>query len=518
MYLALARKYRPQKFSEVIGQDPILQTLTHAIERDRVHHAYLFCGARGVGKTSMARIFAKSLNCEKGASANPCQECETCQSITAGKSMDVIEIDAASNTGVDNIRELREQVKYAPNGRYKVYIIDEVHMLSNSAFNALLKTLEEPPAHVMFILATTEPHEIPITILSRCQRYDFRKMNLPVLIQHLKRILTEEGASIDEEALHLVAECAQGSVRDSLSLLDQVIGFQKEGAVSESDVRSILGLGERLTLQEIFRAIVVNDLAGALTALNQVDQNGLDLKVFAEDLLKYYRNLILLKATGKLPVDVSPSEDQFFADLQKEMDLSLLVSQYQILFSAIQEISRSDFQKTSFEIALVKLSQAAQMIDLTSLVAELKNRRQGRAPAAQAQPPRQQAQAPVATNAQTPAPMTPTPANQSSSTEDKNRAAEQTAALPAPQNTASDWYALVKWVKKVKPPVGGLLNDAVPILYTDKKIEVGYPKNSTGRDMVIERQHVVESLLEKHFGHKVEFVVSEAEAGEKKKP
>lgn len=497
MYLALARKYRPQDFTEVIGQEPIIKTIANAIGLGRIHHAYLFCGARGVGKTSLARILAKSLNCVNGPGITPCQKCDSCTSITRGNAMDVLEIDAASNTGVDNIRELREQVKYLPNtGRYKIYIIDEVHMLSTSAFNALLKTLEEPPAHVLFILATTEPHKIPITILSRCLRFDFRKMTTPVLMEHIQSILRQEKIKTEDGAVRVVAECAQGSVRDALSLLDQAIGAS-QGEIEESHVRQILGLGERLLTQQVFRALVAVDLHAALSGLAQVDEQGLDLKVFAEDVLGCYRHLILFKSTANIPAEVSPAEADFFREVGAVADLSLVLAQYQILFQGLTELTRTEFQRTSLEVTFVKIAHAGQMIGMVELVDELKERRATR-PGVSAALQK----------------MTAGPGVVSEVSQIEKAAFVIQSAGPV----AKDWYELVQWVKKMKPPLGGYLNDAVPLLYSESRIEIGYPKASSSRQMVIERRLAIEEVLKQHFGKAVEFVVSEMGDEGKKKP
>lgn len=496
MYLALARKYRPQDFTQVIGQDPIIKTLANALEAERIHHAYLFCGARGVGKTSLARIFAKSINCEKGPTLTPCQKCDSCESITRGNAMDVIEIDAASNTGVDNIRDLREQVKYRPGtGRYKIFIIDEVHMLSAAAFNALLKTLEEPPEHVLFILATTEPHDIPVTILSRCLKFDFRKMNTDVLIKHLEAILKQEDIQAEAGAVRVVAECAQGSVRDALSLLDQAIGG-REGQITESGVRQTLGLGERLLTHGVFKSLVRADLSAAILELVQVDAQGLDLKVFAEDVLTSYRHLILFKSTGKMPTEVSPSEMEFYSGLATSCDVSLLLAQYQILFQGLSDLTRTEFQKTALEITFVKMAHAGQMIGLTDLVANLMERRSAKPSPGAAQQPAMSSR---------PEGVAAIPVE----------AAKKTGMVESP--VARNWDELVKVVKAIKPPLGAYLYDAVPLAYSDSRIEVGYPKASSSRQMLIERKQAVDEILQQHFGRPVEFVVSEIEDGEKKK-
>jgi DNA polymerase III subunit gamma/tau len=489
MHLALARKYRPQNFLEVIGQDAIIKTMQNAIESERLHHAYLFSGVRGIGKTSMARILAKSINCEKGASITPCQTCTTCQSITGSHSLDVIEIDGASNNLVDDVRELREQVKYLPtSGKYKIIIIDEVHMLSNSAFNALLKTLEEPPAHVIFIFATTEPHKIPMTILSRCQKYDFKKANTAVLNTHLGKIAKDENVSIHPDAVHLISQCAQGSVRDAVSLFDQVISF-KERDIKEDDVREVLGLGDRLLTQEMFEKIIKEDLTPCIDCLNKVDGCGIDLKLFADSLLMSFRHLILLTATGQVPEGLSQSEKEFFKGLKGVLDVSLLLAQYQILFQGIKDLIHTDFPKTAFEITLVKLSQVRQMIGLADLVDQLKNR-QGSA--------RSAPQAVSHSMASRPVPV------------------QQSVVPQVGQKKAADWYELVRWITSEKPPLGGLLKDAVPISFSEDSIEVALAPNSNAREILMDRSDSIKQLIDKHFGKSVSFTLSDLEDPKKK--
>lgn len=507
MHIALARKYRPQNFLEVIGQDAIVKTLTHAIESNRLHHAYLFCGVRGVGKTSLARIMAKSINCAKGPTITPCQECAPCRGITAGNSLDVIEIDGASNNSVDNIRELRENVKFLPSeSPYKIVIIDEVHMLSSSAFNALLKTLEEPPAHVKFIFATTEAHDIPITILSRCQKYDFRKLNTPVLTAHLAKIAESEKIRIDSNALQLVARCAQGSVRDALSLLDQIFS-NGNGPVVEADVRQLLGLGDRMIVQDLLTAILATDLNAALKSLNEADERGLDLKLFAEDLLAQYRHLILMKSTGQAPSELSPAETDFFNAVQTKTDLSLLTAQYQILFQAIQDITRTEFQKMVLEITLVKLVQCQNMIGLAELVDSIQNRQTPKAPDAGQRPSN------IGQKSSFQQPETIPNEARPATKEPSSTSDQRPVTSNHPQ--ASDWYDLVKWITREKPPLGGLLREASPVFFSNQKIEITLPP--TSRAFVIERLNNISELIDNHFGHKVAFSVCESPADEKKK-
>lgn len=509
MHLALARKYRPQSFDEVLGQGSVLVALRNAINHDRLHHAYLFCGARGVGKTSLARILAKSINCKNGPTDKPCQKCTVCESITRGNCMDVMEIDGASNNSVDNIRELREQVKYLPaDGKYKIYIIDEVHMLSESAFNALLKTLEEPPAHVIFIFATTEPQDLPITILSRCQKYDFRKMSSEQLITHMQGLLKQENATVDEAALRLIARCAQGSVRDALSLLDQVLGYAA-GEVNEKLVRDILGLGERVLVEDFFAALIKADVAAAIQYIADADGRGMDLKIFGEEVLTCFRHLVLLVSAGKTPPDMSLSEVGFFSGLKDVLPASVLLAQYQIFMASMQELARSDYQRTVLEIASVKLAQAADMVSLTELLAQLKSPEDTQQPSRMAAREMPVRESPVRNEAMrspiAQAPAAPVPARPVSA---------GPAAAKGP--VAKDWYELAKWIAVAKPQFGGALRQAVPVSFADGRIEVAIDSKSPSRDIVIERRQLIADLMTSHFGKKTDFVVTDL-ADEKKK-
>src|SRR4051812_17694757 len=298
-YLVLARKYRPQRFDELVGQEHVARTLSNAIAQNRVHHAFLFTGARGVGKTSAARILAKALCCAEGPTANPCGKCDFCQEIVAGRSVDVMEIDGASNTGVDDVRTLREGARYMPSkGKRKIYIIDEVHMLSTSAFNALLKTLEEPPPHVVFIFATTEAHKIPTTILSRCQRYDFKLIPTARLVAHLEGILAAEKITFEPDGLRLLGRQAAGSVRDGLSLLDQVIAYVGDAAISRDVVSEVLGVADRSLLVDLARAVVARDVATTLRRLAAAVERGLDLGQLARAFLGLLRDIEVVARVG----------------------------------------------------------------------------------------------------------------------------------------------------------------------------------------------------------------------------
>ena len=294
-YQVLARKWRPRKFAEMVGQDHVLQALINALDNDRLHHAYLFTGTRGVGKTTVARIFAKSLNCESGVSAEPCGECSACTEIDEGRFVDLIEVDAASRTKVEDTRELLDNVQYAPTrARYKVYLIDEVHMLSAHSFNALLKTLEEPPPHVKFLLATTDPQKLPATVLSRCLQFNLKRLSIPLIVGHLEQLLGVEGVETDAAALRLLARAADGSMRDALSLLDQAIAFGG-GKVHETDVRSMLGSIERGQVVALLRALADGDAATLLGVVDKLDQRAPDYEGLLAELLTCLQQIAIAR-------------------------------------------------------------------------------------------------------------------------------------------------------------------------------------------------------------------------------
>ena len=295
-YQALYRKWRPDNFEDVKGQDHIVTTLQNQIKADRIGHAYLFCGTRGTGKTSIAKIFAKAVNCEHPINGSPCNECESCRAIATGNSMNVIEIDAASNNGVDNIRQIRDEVQYSPTqGKYKVYIIDEVHMLSIGAFNALLKTLEEPPSYVIFILATTEAHKIPVTILSRCQRYDFHRISIETISDRLSQLMQAENINVEDKAIKYIAKAADGSLRDALSLLDQCIAFYLGRDLKYENVLDVLGAVDTQVYAEMLSLITMSDTTAVMELIEKLIMQGRDIGQFVNDFIWYLRNLLLIK-------------------------------------------------------------------------------------------------------------------------------------------------------------------------------------------------------------------------------
>ena len=377
--VVLARKYRPKVFADLIGQEALVRTITNAIETGRLAHAYILTGIRGIGKTSSARIIAKGLNCvgpdgKGGMTPNPCGECAHCKGIAADADIDVIEIDAASNTGVDNVREIIEGAKYNPvSARYKIYIIDEVHMLSKQAFNALLKTLEEPPERVKFILATTEIRKVPVTILSRCQRFDLRRVDEETLVKHLKSIVAQEGREADEEALHLIAQAGEGSVRDSLSLLDQAL-TQATGIVHLEDVQKMLGLFDAGVLMRLYQHLLKGEMPIALALLREQFECGADALTCAQDMLTLTHWLTRVKIMPDLLKDVTvPQDKKTMAEaILKDISISDLTRIWQVLFKGVQEIKVADNPFMTLEMVVVKIGYLAEVPSLTDLVKDIK--------------------------------------------------------------------------------------------------------------------------------------------------
>jgi len=510
-YLVIARKWRPQTFDELVGQAHVSQTLSNAIRLDRVAHAFLFTGVRGVGKTTAARILAKALNCLQGPTPTPCNACVNCQEITAGSAVDVLEIDGASNTGVDDVREIIENVRYQPaKSRFKIYIIDEVHMLSTSAFNALLKTLEEPPAHVKFIFATTDPHKVPHTIHSRCQRYDFKRIPFRLIAERLQHIVRSDGISVSDRALFQLAREAEGSMRDAQSLLDQVIAFAGK-TVRDEDVVAALGLADRKLLYAVAEAIVDRDAARALELLNELHQFGHDLRRFARELLEHVRNLAVARFLpgSDLAADL-PDEEKAEVDRQAaKMSAEDLDRAFRILLATESELSRVPFPKLVMDMAVIKLATLTPVVPIDEVlerIDELQRQLSGGGGTAVRAPSTGSAERPV------PPPRRDTP-----------DARPRAMAAPATEVSAADagaagatggtWDDFVGFVAREKVTLLPYVRSSRPPQVDGADLVLAVPRGYY-YDYLVQRDHtqLVEELARRFFGRPVRVVVTATDA------
>lgn len=384
-YEVLARKWRPKHFGDLVGQAHVARTLTNAIESDRVAHAYVFVGPRGIGKTSTARILARALNCEKGPTPTPCDTCSACTEIAAGNALDVLEIDGASNNGVEQVRSLRDNAAFAPaRGPYKIYIIDEVHMLSIGAFNALLKILEEPPPHVKFIFATTEPQKVPATILSRCQRFDLRRIPAPAIVDRLRTMADAEHIEVDAEALPAIARMAEGGLRDAISALDQLVSFQGK-SISEQDVLDVFGLVSRKAIEDLAQAILNDDVASALEVLAALDEQGKDLPRLLMELLDHFRNVLIVARAGEAAASLDLMDGQLGALKQQATDIApdRILRVVEILTETEQQVRYALSPRTYIETAIIRCGHAASVVSMNELlerIAELRADLEGASP------------------------------------------------------------------------------------------------------------------------------------------
>jgi DNA polymerase III subunit gamma/tau len=373
MYQVIARKFRPQKFEDVVGQEHVTRVLSNAIEMDRLPHAFIFSGPRGVGKTSVARILAKALNCEKGLSNNPCNTCSICEDITASRAMDIFEIDAATHTQVEKIRDLIENSRYAPTiARFKTFIIDEAHMLSRNAFNALLKTLEEPPPHVIFILATTELAKVPVTVLSRCQRYDFRRISVDDIVARLKSVAQQENIFITDDALMTIAIQGDGSMRDAQGILEHISATGKT-MIDVAAVEDVLGLVGRSTMHDLVLSIMKKDVPSILDVIERVYRYGQDLSQLYRSLLEFFRNMMVLKA-GYTQLILPEEEKTYLKDLIKETSLEEIHRYLSVLIRSEEDFKYSSMPRVTLETILLRITSAPRLVDIQQLIQVVSSR------------------------------------------------------------------------------------------------------------------------------------------------
>jgi DNA polymerase III subunit gamma/tau len=511
-YEVIARKYRPRRFSEVIGQDHVVQTLANAIEQKRIAHAYLFCGPRGTGKTTIARIFAKCLNCDGGPKIAFDDKDPRCIEIAEGRSLDVLEIDGASNNGVEQVRELRDTCRYAPaNSQFKIYIIDEVHMLSTAAFNALLKTLEEPPAHVKFMFATTDPEKVLPTILSRCQRFDLRRIPGALITKHLAHIAKREKVKIDEAALHAIARGADGAMRDAESTLDQLISFCGE-KIEEADVLSMFGLAAQGQVLGLSKAVLAGEIQAALAGLNELAQNGKDLGRLLSDLLNHFRNLLIFQVSrGDLNLlEVSETEIGALKEQSALAGTESLARILEVLADSELRLRDAASKRILLEVTLLKAIEARNAISLDSVLKQLNLLRGGGGTGAQ----------PVSASAGSPATAPAArPAAKSHVVHHEAAVAPVTPAEAAPVSSdlAGLWTKLVEAVGRVSPFTRSYLVDANPVSFEKNILTIGFDPEFEDHLGLVDnaRNHVLLQTKLAELGHanaQIKFVKTEASA------
>jgi DNA polymerase-3 subunit gamma/tau len=489
-YLVFARKYRPQVFEEVIGQNHVTRTLQNAITAGRVAHAFLFAGPRGVGKTSAARILAKAVNCATGPTPIPCGQCESCKEISSGISMDVIEIDGASNRGINEIRELRENVKYAPaRSRHKIFIIDEVHMLTPEAFNALLKTLEEPPAHVIFIFATTEPNRIPITILSRCQRFNFRRIASKEIIQRLEEIVEKEEIRISKNSIQLLTREAEGSMRDAQSLLDQAISFAGN-EVRDEDVAEVLGVIDRRLLYDISLAIANHDSQRCLEILDSIDQYGYDFRHFSRELLEHFRNfmVVYVAEAPKNLLDLPGDEIDDLVEQSKKLDFRQVQQCFNLLIRLDGDLSRSPFPKLILEMTLLKMIDIQPVLSIDDILNRLEaledrlSSSSGSSVERIHPDPSHSPNPPMKKESDRPPPEL----NSTSGSNQSGKAENPTAPH---QNREATWRDLIESIHRENPILAAFLTHGRLVALDDHSIEIGFKEGSFYYDRIREEEN-----------------------------
>jgi len=494
-YLVLARKWRPQDWDEVIGQSHVTGTLRNAIEHNRLAHAYLFTGPRGVGKTSVARILAKALNCESPQGSSPCNTCSSCREITEGGAVDVFEIDGASNRGIDEVRDLREKIRYSPaRGRYRIYIIDEVHMLTTQAFNALLKTLEEPPSHALFIFATTEPHKVPATIVSRCQRFDFRRVPSSEIAAR------EEKFEVQEDALELIARKADGSMRDSQSILDQLVSFS-DGAITRDMVMEGLGLIEQGLFFQVTKSVNDRDVHAGMDIIDKVVSGGYDPEEFLLGLAEHLRNLLLVQSTGSTDlVDAGKEDQERYAEAGQTFAEGDLLRYLRLVSEARMELKGNPNPRLPLETALIKMIRLDKTVQIEHLLDLLAPGEGQRAGATQAAAPAKKTGKTKAGDSEKPAEkseqVTPEAQSASSSQADTSPSENEKKNGITLSQVQARWSEVLERVRRRKITVGSFLHEATLLEVEGEKIELGFGlKNGFHIDAIEKARKLVEEVL-----------------------
>ncbi|MCA9473343.1 MAG: DNA polymerase III subunit gamma/tau [Nitrospirales bacterium] len=552
-YQVSARKYRPGSFAQVVGQPHVVQTIKNAIGRDRIAHAYVFSGMRGVGKTTVARIVAKALNCEKGPTSEPCESCDSCDEITRGQSVDVIEIDGASNTGVDDVRELRENVKFSPfRGKYRVYIIDEVHMLSNSAFNALLKTLEEPPNHAVFIFATTEVHKIPATILSRCQHFTFRRISRLEIIRQLQHVASQTGTAIEEKSLAVIARASDGSMRDALSLLDQAIAFGGE-QVRHEDLEALLGSVPDELVRSLVQAVISQDAAAGIDSVGQAFAQGYDLRLYCREVVERLRN-VLVAAVVSSPEQVQslielPAEEVETTIAQaREVSEAFLQGAFDVFTKAEDRMRMSAHPRFLLEAAVVQATlfdQGAQRVEpqsqpagtgeaagiskfqqTPSTISDKPKAISSQKPE-RTQPVRQHIQtspnSPARDSLQVDRKMAARPMEQRKQEPQKppsqipRQEVSSLAASPTSEKSSVDWGKVMDRLMEDHPNIGTFVEMGTLVQVDPEQVVIGYPKHASvarWRTDKPENRALVAKVCQQVAGHAINVRVVELESSQ----
>jgi DNA polymerase-3 subunit gamma/tau len=498
-YLVLARKWRPQRFEEVIGQPHLIQTLRNAISADRLAHAYLFSGPRGVGKTSVARILAKAVNCKQGPSPTPCNECESCREITEGTALDVLEIDGASNRGINEIRELRENIRYLPSkSPYKIYIIDEVHMLTPEAFNALLKTLEEPPAHVIFIFATTEAHRVPMTILSRCQRFDFRRLAVSAIVETLRRIANDEGIRISDTSLRVLAREAEGSMRDAESLLEQMIVFSGK-EIDDNALLEVLGVVDRQGLLDTAAALLSGNAARCLEIVERLSVHGHDLRRFCQELAAHFRDLLVVKIceSPEELVDLTAGEVAEIKEQAERVSGATLQQFLHFLMRGEEEIRRASNPKLVMEMTLLRLIQLPRLMEIDRLIGQVRQLEERLNRGVEPEAPRR------------------------SEDREEEQSAKVTPYTEPPQEGPSEppsvadgargsWNDLVVRIREQRPALAGALERVKRRETSPGRLELDFSGHNFDHELVTERENMalLQTLGREVLGSQVEISVA----------